>query len=98
MKNLKNAIVNNRKETKAINASSFTGKKEYVLYCNTIEELRLKLSEFVAKNRDGLTDKKVEEMKNEIFLYMKLCKPFYNLMQKGLVLENGELESKLMNK
>lgn len=80
MKNLKNAIVNNRKETKAINALSFTDKKEYALYCNTIEELRLKLSEFVAKNRDGLTDKKVEEMKNEVFpLYKNVLAMFEDM-------------------
>ena len=80
MKNLKNAIVNNRKETKAINVSSFTDKKEYASYCNIIEELRLKLSEFVAKNRDGLTDKKVEEMKNEIFpLYKNVLAMFEDM-------------------
>ena len=80
MKNLKNAIVNNRKETKAINALSFIDKKEYASYCNAIEELRLKLSEFIAKNRDGLTDKKVEEMKNEVFpLYKNVLAMFEDM-------------------
>ena len=80
MKNLKNAIVNNRKETKALSILAFESKEQYATYRNTIEKLRLTLSDFVAKNRDGLTDKKVEEMKNQIFpLYKNVLAMFEDI-------------------